>query len=780
MSRSVGPLIAGALLGAALGAAAAWLALGGGEPPELEAAAKEPRGAGRPAAGGADGATSVEPVMVAAPVEVERAVGARGDSAAPTDLIDRVTALARRAPAADARRGDRVLRGRATDARGRPLAGVVIRATRHGDEQPGKPEPSRTGQAAPPAPSLEEAVRSAVESYYEHASDFREATTDADGRYLIAELRPGRYGVEAWREGFRLHDPDGRAGDVRPDVTVDFLAKSVVPVKVDVRLPGGSQAPAAYVWSTERGKGNSESGGWSPAEPTIALPPGEHELRASLGDPNSGPPWPEFLTAEAAKLTVAEGVAPAAVTLTLKGEPGVRGRVRLADGTAPPHAQVRLLAQPSGAPDLKRLAEDPEAKSWWTENGEYLFRELAPGRYVVGMSRDWRNRILAHAVVEVGAGMVTQDLVVPDLDPSTCVVVRATGPDDELLSEVNFQWRVEREKNQWQGDTLPQRKGPGVWWLPLEAVGSNDFDSLKPWPPQTRLFLVAWSGGFGSMGVEVFQGTRSVDLRFAPPATLHVTVPGYVGGPYVGRVNFSLERAGEGIHKLGWGGGGAPGGSDGVAKIGPLQAGRHRLVMTISEKGQQRWNQSEAASMELSLVPGDNHVAMSIPALHSLVVRMPAGSEGRLTLQMIGRTSQRARSAEVPKDGVATFTELPPGEWRLTCMGGASPGVMHVSVPSGGPVDYEPMVVNALRAVVQDGAGQLAAAGFQDGDLVVAVEGKEIASFLDLQLLSTAARMAKSLTLTVQRGAERIPLTVESRWVNDTARLGGSFEPATR
>jgi S1-C subfamily serine protease len=105
---------------------------------------------------------------------------------------------------------------------------------------------------------------------------------------------------------------------------------------------------------------------------------------------------------------------------------------------------------------------------------------------------------------------------------------------------------------------------------------------------------------------------------------------------------------------------------------------------------------------------------------------------------------------------------------------------MHVSVPAGGPIPWAPIAVNALRVVLQDESGQLAAAGFLDGDLVVAIEGKEIGSFLDLQLLQAAARVSKNLTLSVQRGAQKVNLSLESRYVNDPMRLGGSLEPAAR
>ncbi len=780
MARVAAPLLAGALLGAVVGAAATWVALSGagGGGIELDAAAKTARSSS-PAALAARASSPVS--EVAAPVE--RTDARPADTSAPAELVERVAEVARLAPATSDGRGDRTIRGRVTDAHGRPIEGVLVRATRNGDESGATPQRSESGRAAPPPPTLEEVLRRAAEQFYERGSDWRDASTDAQGGYAIVGLRAGRYQVQAWREGLRFSVQGERGeGEVRPDAKVDFLGKAVVAVPIDVLLPGGKPAPAAFVTASAERRGGDESSGWTAQEPTLPLLPGEWEIGASLGDPNSGPPWPELLTAAKVKITVVEGVVPPPVTLELKGEPGVRGRVLRPDGTLAQAAMVRLLAQESGAPDFKRLAEGNDLPSAWAENGEYLFREVKPGRYVVGVARSWRGPVLAHAEVEVRSGMVVKDLVLPELDPAACVIASVTGPDGDVVSEARFQWRVERDKGNWQNDANAERKEPGTWWLPIEAVGNADFDPMKPWPPQTRLILVTWAEGLGSTALEVYQATRSVAVGFGPPATLQVTIPGFVGGHYVDRVRFFLDRAGDGVAKYGWGADGTPGRDDGVATLGPVEAGRYRLVMRISDNRQGGWMQNEVASREVSLSSGENGMTMAIPTLHVLTVRIPAGGEGRLQfqLQMVGKAAQRWRQVEVGKDGTVTFNDLPPGEWRLTCTGGSAPGVMQVSVPAAGPVDFTPMSVTALRVVLLDRNGQLAAAGFRDGDLVVALEGREITSLLDLQLLQSAARVKKEITFTVLRGAEKSELTLDARFVNDAARLGGSLEPATR
>jgi hypothetical protein len=788
--RWFGPLLAGALLGAVVGAGAMWIVSASDASrldADFSASAKSGSSGERGESNVAreNAAPELAPAAAAAdPTAPERSAGDVRESLAPMSVLDSVSRAVRHAPASSDVKGTKTIKGSVTDLHGKELAGVLVRATRQGDDVPAKPWKNDQGKGAPPPPTLEETVRKAVEQYYEQGSEYKEVATGPDGKFLLADLRPGRWHVGAWQQGFVFDSNNGRSGsDVRPDATIDFVAKPVFSVPVEVTLPDGKKAATALLSIRKQGDTNDrQTQGWFAKEPTLAVEAGDWEAKASLGDPHQGPAWPEMLASEYAKFSVTADTPASPVKLELKGKPGIRGHVQKEDGTVLQYANVRLKKIDSGEPDLKALAKDEDVQTNWSENGEFAFNDLKPGRYVVGACREWNSAVVAHAVVVVESGTVNQDLVIPALDVAACVVVKVRGPDNELVPTVNFNWMLEKDKNtNWSNGSWAERKEPGTWWIPLESANQGDFDVTKAWPIGSRLFLYVYNELYGNTSVEVFQNTRNLDVQFGPPAILYVTVAGYVGGAYEGRIQVQCGRTGDNAQRRWGGGGGQPSKDDGRVKIGPMEAGRYKVTLFVNDKGQ-RWNQTEVASTELSLTSGENQATMSIPPLYPLTVRMPDGSEPnvQVQLQSLAKQAQRWRWGQVGKDATVTFGDLPPGDYRVTVNGGSSPGIMNVSVPAGGTVNFVPMTVNAMRVLITDGNGQLAVAGFQNGDLVVQLEGKEITSVVDWQVLQQAARVKKQAKFTVERGGEKVELTLETKYLNDGGKLGGSFDPTAR
>ena len=56
--------------------------------------------------------------------------------------------------------------------------------------------------------------------------------------------------------------------------------------------------------------------------------------------------------------------------------------------------------------DLEALADSDENERVRGQ-GEYAFLDLKPGRYAVGVKRNWSDAICVHEVVEVGTSLVT-------------------------------------------------------------------------------------------------------------------------------------------------------------------------------------------------------------------------------------------------------------------------------------------------------------------------------------------------------------------------------------
>ncbi|HET6165151.1 MAG TPA: carboxypeptidase-like regulatory domain-containing protein, partial [Planctomycetota bacterium] len=183
MVRFLGPLLAGLVVGALLGAGAFWLF---GETGSASATSELPRAARTREAPAAESNAELAP---AESVTAERTV-ARPDATAllPREISESVTALAHAVPTPKVERGTKVLSGHVTDPQGQPLAGVLVRAARQKER---KPERAKRGEELAAAPTLEQRLREAVTAHYQALAEQRDTTTDGDGAYRFDELVEG-------------------------------------------------------------------------------------------------------------------------------------------------------------------------------------------------------------------------------------------------------------------------------------------------------------------------------------------------------------------------------------------------------------------------------------------------------------------------------------------------------------------------------------------------------------------------------------------------------------
>jgi hypothetical protein len=253
-----------------------------------------------------------------------------------------MTALAHAVPTPNVERGTKALSGHVTDPQGRPLAGVLVRAARQKER---KPERQKRGEELAPQPTLEQRLREAVTAHYQSLADQRETTSDGDGAYRFVELVEGDWRVSAGKAGFAFSTA---REVVKPDAVVDFRASLVIRVPISVRMPDGKVVDeAALVFSGDRRTARRPEG-WSAETPWIALEPGSYELKATLGDPDVGPPFPVVLASESQTVTVRSEAPPAEVVFTLKGTPGICGRIKQSSPDPESDLMVRLMPLPIG------------------------------------------------------------------------------------------------------------------------------------------------------------------------------------------------------------------------------------------------------------------------------------------------------------------------------------------------------------------------------------------------------------------------------------------------
>lgn len=792
MGRPAGLLVVGVLFGAIVGGCVGFLVWGAdGTRPVADA--RERTSSTRAAPFEERSATPVaEPAAVAA----ERSAAAHGDrTAAPASVLDDAVEFARQAPPPASSRGTKTIRGRIVDRDARPVVGAIVRALREA-EATRMPSASSLGESAPAAARLEDAVKRAVEAFYDRAADRRETQSDANGEYALTELRDGRWRVQAWQTGFSLTALP--SDEVRPDATVDFTATPVVPCAIDVALPDGTTPSAALLSIRRPGADRwSREELWSRERPRVALAVGEWELRATLGDPQSGPSWPDYLASKPARVTAEAERAVGPIALRLEGTPGIRGTIVDRRG-GDRHVMVKLLALARGAePDLKLLARSDSSHHWSTD-GTYAFTDLTAGRYVVGVAANWQDRIRAHAVVEVGAGMVVQDLEIPPLDRAKCIVARVLDPAGRAVDDVDFVLEVATSRGSSAGGVEAERRPDGSWWIPLESREEliRDDGSLVP---DATITITARSESFGDTSAEVAAtGVSEVELRFGAAASLVATIAGYAGSGFEGRLNLSvraIEDEEDARHF--WGMSGETVRPDGTQEFGALAPGRYRVDLSLQDGGDRFGGGTSLGHLDLTLVAGENRATLAIPTLHSLTVLVPDGATGQVRLQRIAGEGEEevdwsgGQQADIDAQGRAVFKELLAGKYSVSIefdefdelddlaelgYGDDSAGEMEVTVPAAtGAVRFKPAVLNALVVWVQDEEGQLARAGFEGGDILVAVDGERFEKASAMKEAIAARLAKKSITFTVVRGGETLELVVESSVLTNPFGLGGVF-----
>lgn len=776
--KGLAPLIAGLVLGVVAGAAVGPLLLGERQQPALAPLAPS-RSSTDPSASAASRSSSpdsatVEPATPApfAPIDATR-VDAPATGAAPSSVVDAAVEVVRSAPHPVRRTGSGRIEGRVARLDGSGVEGVVIR----GSLQPGEwgIGASRTGREPPRLEPLEDAVRRAVDSWYEQGSRRVEATTDRDGRYLLAELASGRWRLETWQDGYAIEASGALQPEVVTDGTLDFVAIPVERLVVDVTLQDGSPpARAALLVTIRSGTGSSESRQlWTPGC-DLRFKPGTYDLRATLGEQPMGPAWPELLTSAPVEVRVVAGTPPAPIRLALRASPGVRGRVTFPPGARRNQGLVKIAPAPaSGVPDLAALAQHHANDDvQWLQRDEYVFKDRAPGRYVVGFARSWNERILAHAVVDIADSMLVADLVVPSPDPAASLVVKLLDPEGAPIDAAEFQWMVVRSnRGSSSSGAEAELKPNGNFAVAWSLVG--DVDLLQPWPDDVTVQLIVNHPRFGRKAVAVAKGTRALQVRYSATATLLASIDAFVGSGHESRLSMTLEALAEQAGPS-WN---QPQslGADGTQEFGPVESGRYRLELRV--QGDNAWDRRIVATREVELAPGENRASIALPKLCDVVIAVPGGA-GSISLQ--GGPGRESFHATLDGEGIAAFKSLAAGDYVAQLHGSDGMQMMNLRLPVSGVVRFEPMVVNAMRVLIDARDGKLAELGFEEGDLLVGVDGVEFESSQQLQMAVMQAIGKKEATFTVQRGRRSVELKIDPRGLMDPRKLGGRFEPASR
>ena len=664
--------------------------------------------------------------------------------------------------------------GEVLDDSGAPIAGAEIVLDRSSSNRASSPTDVGTG--APSEPSLEEYLQERAQSWAKTRGGRKRAISGDDGGFEITGLiEDASYRVRGYLEDHVLSREGSWA--ITPGQHVIFRAKGVHSIPVQFVYEDGRRATEGVV-GVERGDDRETFYAWSSESPTLRLTAGRVGVTGYAGLRESNP-WGNETDSTYGSEQVSLDVVTQAGTplvLELKARSGIRGNVidNFAVGTG--QMVVRLLPMAPGA-ELNESALAESDRQEWLHGSRFQFLDLTPGTYAVGLS-NWNEALFAHAVVTVGAGVAEVDLVVPEPDAKEHLVVRAFGPLGNPLHDLDFGWQRRSGRGS-SSSGLEGRRGPdGAWWLQPKA------EFFEPWPKETTYTLTITHSQLGYRDIVIEEGQREVTVRFEEPVSIVVTVAGYAGSGYEGKLRVGLRSVGDGEDSDPWNQmrGGLRGNddeqftADGVSRLDGLSPGRWEVSLQVETE---RWRTRTVQKVEVDVLSGEKSVAMDLPALYDLTVIAPGlADEGRLQLRPVAGDDSPfgSSSAQVDSDGRAVFRALAAGDYILT--GNGVPDSVNVTVPCG-DVYLDTKAPDCLRVAIGDMEGALYQAGLRAGDLIIGSHGEEFESVQNAWNLLIGEG---EIVLMVLRDGRQIDITMDllDRTGNWFESLGGMLSPASR
>ena len=596
--------------------------------------------------------------------------------------------------------GPGVIRGRVLDTEGRPIAGVLVRATRRRERGPSASDPSQIG-VMPQKPSLERHLRNAAKEYAAGRARSFEATSNASGEFALKGLQEGRYSLSPYAKGYLLRKKGGRAGHIpfdenwreiaeaRTGDEIVFIGVAILDVPVSVRLADGTEVEHAIVRCSDRPIGSGESWSqnlfghgrsefaWSPSSPRLRLPARTIYLKAFANPSSSDPAFDTYMVdfrSESVEVVLEPGTNPPTVILSLESRSGIRGRVifpteRLRD-TMP---VVHLMALPAGGEvNLEALPDSTHDVTLRRGEDQFSFLDLLPGRYAVGVNRDWNAPIEVHEVFDVGAGVIQCELRLPPPDMGQFIHVTVLRPDGGIADEVHFGFTHRSGGgSSSRSGSAPMRTQEGVY---LYSVPVNSKNAYYVEPSAEDEFLISIrADGYGKLEVPLTPGQREITIQLVGEAILEISVLGIAGSSIHGQLQVSVQALLEG----GIGSSSTSFGKDvspqGKVHFDELAAHRHRV--TLSTKFRRGTpgsylHGSKLMTTDVVLHPGANLLEITAPPVYTLEVLLEGTQEIRnIYLWRVshetGEIMESVGSQNTDELGRASFDHLPAGRYSL-------------------------------------------------------------------------------------------------------------------
>ena len=646
------------------------------------------------------------------------------------------------APSIDPESGEGKIWGEVRTKDGEPLADVTLILTRN---QPwsGPAQYPAVGRAAPEVETLDSALRTSADHWAMRRATRTRVRTDAEGAYeFLGLVEGGEYSIEGYLEGLSI---ETKSSSVQVGERCDLVGARISALTIEVVDGDGEEVPEARISLKAESERSSRSHDWKATDPALGLLAGTYEVSAlgevqfSSGRFNSED---ANLKSESVTVRVPEGGSET-VRLVLEPVVGIRGRVAGGDNE---WVEIQLIDLAS-ADQFDEEALATSSTKTRARSRKYCFHDLTPGTYAVGIAQG----------------------------PNMQLRLTVLDPDGATLPGVQIGVRHQSGMSSSSRGSRSMVSDDGVYVMEASSGLEEFFD---PWPPKTSYTLTLEHSAYGTVSVEVEEGTRELTHQFQLPATLIAEVAGYTTSEMRGRLIVSAVMKSEDVWR-GHGRNEHPVGADGRAEIVGLVPGEYTVALGVKTD---EWRSTTVSSQTVVLAVGETVVRFPIPVLHK--VRVLAGDlEPGTNIWMSLKSNEsdfqfggNYQNVIVDDDGVALFENLSAGTYELGA--NASMGRMTIDVPCGDVV-FEVREPDCLIVQVNDTEGTLALSGFQTGDKVIGIDGQEFDSMGAL----TGAFYGggnKEIKAMVLRGSTTLDLTLKVPSGGNFRDLGGHFEPGNR
>jgi len=660
------------------------------------------------------------------------------------------------------------IRGRVLFADGSPVSGVTVRAIgpRTGMyRQPTEGAPLRKSEAE----RIEDARRAAAWD----AATTQETVTGADGTYRLTGLRAMEYYVRAWSAGLAIRAAPGQSAErvFWPGDEFHFQAARVLRVHVAIRDSAGNSPTRANVrWTTLGERGGGSGAFWTPTSATIYMEPGTWVVRATADGR-------DILEAGPVTVTVEEGSETPSIVLETRGVARIRGHIAMHAGQnwssirvyAAPNVEGRVATDAELAQGLETSARGPRVA--------FAFDNLEPGTYTVAASLDGRT-IDCRTKVTVADRTVACTLIMPPLDGKRALLVRVTGPDGELLDDVQIGLEIrEGSSVMTRGAGRAHRQPDGRWLYPIVDRAQQASSGRG-----ARWTLVVTSDALGSKRVPFDHGReQSIDIAFGRPASVEITAQGasedtrrrlavvLVGKGESGATALRLmDRSNaQGL------------GADARKTISPVAPGKYDVQLWLRAALP---NAILVAQEKITVGTGILRVNLRVPRIVNVTLRAPGLEPGdRLSLSPVrdpGSRSFQLRSV-LDDSKSATWRNIPVGRYVVAGLIAGKHSEMLLNVTASDTHTFVPANLDGLRLTVDEPYGKLANAGFITGDVIIRIADTSFRTRGDWSMLLVAAHGKQAVDFVVLRSGSETVVTARPTLFTGEP-VGGHWQPVTR